>query len=271
MSVDGDVASAVGGFVGDLGGAVLGGAFNARSARKQMQFQERMANTQYQRAAADIEAAGLNRVLALGNPAHSPSGASAAMNAPALGSAVNNARVANAQTKNLQEQANLTAVTAMTTAADGELKNAQREESEARRLNILEDTLLKRGQIPWYNAMTGNVNANTAKVADEREKIQQEIVNLKESIPMLRAQGKKMEADAAQAEVQKLMWKVLQPIAETGGKWVADTLEKQVKNAQQGASGGSVISPIRGWMLDHMTKKYRLQLQTEQINRNRKK
>lgn len=51
-------------------------------AREQMRFQERMANTQYQRAAKDLEAAGLNRVLALGSPAHSPSGATATMTPP---------------------------------------------------------------------------------------------------------------------------------------------------------------------------------------------
>jgi hypothetical protein len=46
-------------------------------AREQMRFQERMASTQYQRAARDLEAAGLNRVLALGSPAAAPQGSTA--------------------------------------------------------------------------------------------------------------------------------------------------------------------------------------------------
>lgn len=50
---------------------------NKWMAREQMRFQERMASTQYQRAAKDLEAAGLNRVLALGSPASAPAGASA--------------------------------------------------------------------------------------------------------------------------------------------------------------------------------------------------
>lgn len=97
--------------LGDLGGAAIQGIFNARSAQKQMDFQERLSNTQYQRAAADLEKAGLNRILALGSPASSPSGATASIEAPKPGTAYTQAssakaaiEQANAQAKFIQTQ-----------------------------------------------------------------------------------------------------------------------------------------------------------------------
>lgn len=52
--------------------------WNARQAQISRDFQERMSNTSYQRAAKDLEAAGLNRILALGSGATTPGGAVAA-------------------------------------------------------------------------------------------------------------------------------------------------------------------------------------------------
>lgn len=76
--------------VGSIAGSLIGGLLgrsgqesanraNLAIAREQMAFQREMSSTAYQRSAADLEKAGLNRILALGKPASTPAGASAQM------------------------------------------------------------------------------------------------------------------------------------------------------------------------------------------------
>lgn len=72
----------VGALAADYLSSRVQGGFNAKEAGKQRSFEERMSSTAYQRAAHDLRSAGLNRILALGNPASTPSGASASIEKP---------------------------------------------------------------------------------------------------------------------------------------------------------------------------------------------
>lgn len=109
-------ADILGGFLSSSGQKKTN-KMNYKIAQEQMAFQERMSSSAYQRAASDLEAAGLNRILALGSPASSPGGASATMLNPqaALGDSVSkagsSARAAmlqNAQIEQIRSQAALT-------------------------------------------------------------------------------------------------------------------------------------------------------------------
>lgn len=104
----GGAADILGGLISDRGQREANEQ-NVQIARENRAFQERMSSTAYQRSTADLEKAGLNRILALGSQASTPSGATAVMRNPkaATGAGVGKAATTALALKMQQEQMHL--------------------------------------------------------------------------------------------------------------------------------------------------------------------
>lgn len=116
MGIFGPILGAGIGAIGSIIGGERANEANAQMARENREFQERMRNTEFQARVKDLEAAGLNPALAYEKGgASSPSGSMPAPQQNVLSDLSNSARtalelmnstrLANAQTRNLESQA----------------------------------------------------------------------------------------------------------------------------------------------------------------------
>jgi hypothetical protein len=192
MSILDSVTPGVGalgaGLLGFLGQESTNSASQAAS-QEQMDFQERMSNTSYQRQVKDMEAAGLNPMLAYikGGGASTPVGSMPTyQNSAAAGAS---AALGTAQAFKSSAESNKVAFDIDNVVADTALKVAQSGKTEADTVLVGAMTKKAIAEIDLVDSQMRKNNAEITNIELDRGRIKALVNNLNESSALMSKQG----------------------------------------------------------------------------------
>lgn len=199
FGVDDIAAATIAAAAMQTAGGILSNNANAEMASDNRDWQERMSNTSYQRAVSDLQAAGLNPMLAYSKGgASTPGGAQATMTNPFEGASNTAIGYFNARSQRDQVNASTAKMNVETEnlQLSGDLIRAQTAESTARASDAQASAALKASQIPLAASTVGLQSAQVDQIQVGMREILSRVDINHATIPKIRAEVNNLLANA---------------------------------------------------------------------------